>query len=404
MLNRIARVAAVLGALCLQASQTAIPARAAAPSPDGVGRVIAVGDIHGNFEGFVAILRKADLIDEKRNWIGRKATLVQTGDFTDRGAGVRDVMDLMMALEPQAQAAGGRVQILLGNHEVMNMVGDLRDVSPDAYAAFADPNSETKREKAYADYERLAGSKRRIRRKSKDEWMAAHPIGRLEYQEAFSPEGRFGQWLRKRPAAAFINGVVFMHGGIDPNAGLNSVDAINRQVQRDLRNFDDYRRQLVSHRAALPFFTINELIEAAVGEMEEMSSSLATLPADSAAAQQAIDTRYLDALQGITKIGASSLLSPNGPLWFRGFAMWSSIEGPAQIDRLLKSYRNATHFVVGHTIPATFKITPRFTGRVFLIDTGMLSSYYKGGRPSALEIDSGVFTAIYLDSNERLSN
>ena len=44
----------------------------------------------------------------------------------------------------------------------------------------------------------------------------------------------------------------------------------------------------------------------------------------------------------------------------------------------------------------------RFGNRVFFIDTGMLSSYYAGGRPSALEIDGGTFTAIYLDHREVL--
>jgi hypothetical protein len=419
ILRRFVPIASVLAILCLQAAQGFSPERVTAysgarglsvalaeagPAPDGSGRVVAIGDIHGDLSAFVSILRKAELIDDKRSWTGKRATLVQTGDFTDRGADVRTVIELMMALEPQAQAAGGRVQILLGNHEAMNMLGDLRDVSPDAFASFADPNSETKREKAYSDYHKLAASKRRFKEKSKEEWLAAHPLGWLEYQEAFGPDGRIGQWLRKRPAAAHINGVVFMHGGADPNYGLNSVDAINRQIQRDLRNFDEHRRYLVARRAALPFFHLTELIEAAVGEMEEMSSSLSMLPADSASAQQGIDTRYLEALQGMTKIGATSLMNPNGPLWFRGFAMWSSVEGPTQIDRLMRSYRNATQFVVGHTIPATFRITPRFTGRVYLIDTGMLSSHYKGGRPSALEIDSGVFSAIYLDSTERLSN
>ncbi len=32
----------------------------------------------------------------------------------------------------------------------------------------------------------------------------------------------------------------------------------------------------------------------------------------------------------------------------------------------------------------------------------MLSSYYTGGRPSALEIDGGVFSAIYLGQREVL--
>ena len=49
--------------------------------------------------------------------------------------------------------------------------------------------------------------------------------------------------------------------------------------------------------------------------------------------------------------------------------------------------------VVGHTPDPEGTIRVRFKNRVFLIDTGMLSSYYEGGRPSALEIDGDTFTA-----------
>jgi hypothetical protein len=55
-----------------------------------------------------------------------------------------------------------------------------------------------------------------------------------------------------------------------------------------------------------------------------------------------------------------------------------------------------TRIIVGHTIPASRLITPRFGNRVFLIDTGMLVAHYSG-RPSALEIDGSRVTAVYLD-------
>src|SRR5687767_354355 len=93
------------------------------PSLAGAQRVVAIGDIHGDLEAFVGILRQAELVDEQKNWTGGKATLVQTGDFLDRGPYVREVMHLLMALEKQAKKAGGRVLVLLGNHEVMNITG-----------------------------------------------------------------------------------------------------------------------------------------------------------------------------------------------------------------------------------------------------------------------------------------
>ena len=94
----------------------------------------------------------------------------------------------------------------------------------------------------------------------------------------------------------------------------------------------------------------------------------------------------------------------DGPLWFRGYDQWNEEDGAVQITTILKAYK-ATHIVVGHTVQKGGRIRPRFDDRVFLIDTGMLSSYYHGGRASALEICGGTkFTAIYRDQSVELIN
>src|SRR5579863_3887269 len=95
---------------------------------EGVERIVAIGDIHGDLEVFVNLLKTAKLVDNRNNWIGGKTHLVMPGDFIDRGNNSRKVMDLLMSLEPQAQKAGGRVHALLGNHEAANLYGDLRYV------------------------------------------------------------------------------------------------------------------------------------------------------------------------------------------------------------------------------------------------------------------------------------
>ena len=92
----------------------------------GVERTVAVGDVHGDFEQFVMVLESAGLLDGEGNWVGGRTHLVQTGDVLDRGPDSRKVMDLLMKLEKQAEAAGGRVHVLIGNHEAMNVYGDLR--------------------------------------------------------------------------------------------------------------------------------------------------------------------------------------------------------------------------------------------------------------------------------------
>jgi hypothetical protein len=114
----------------------------AAPSAAVAGdRVVAVGDVHGSFEGLVSILKRAELIDDHNHWVGGNATLVQTGDLFDRGLQIREVLDLLMGLQDEAAATGGKVIVLLGNHEGMNLIGFFRDVNPDVYAAFTDAKS-----------------------------------------------------------------------------------------------------------------------------------------------------------------------------------------------------------------------------------------------------------------------
>src|SRR5689334_18843727 len=108
----------------------------------GAPRVIAVGDIHGAIAEFKSILRTVRLADDEGRWSGGRAVLIQTGDYMDRGAGTRAVLDLLMALEQQAKDAGGRALPLLGNHEVMNLIGDTRDATPEIFATFADAQSE----------------------------------------------------------------------------------------------------------------------------------------------------------------------------------------------------------------------------------------------------------------------
>ena len=135
--------------LLLGGSLVSTSAAAAANVQD---RVVAVGDVHGDFDSLCLILRRTGLVDEQNHWIGGSATLVQTGDLIDRGPKPREAMDLFMALQPEATKAGGRIVPLLGNHEVMNIMGDLRYVTPTNYAEFADNESDKRRKDAYREY------------------------------------------------------------------------------------------------------------------------------------------------------------------------------------------------------------------------------------------------------------
>ena len=87
---------------------------------------------------------------------------------------------------------------------------------------------------------------------------------------------------------------------------------------------------------------------------------------------------------------------PEVILWFRGFNTLPDSEAAALLEELRKDY-DALHFMTGHSPQRTGRVRARFDGGFFVADTGMLSSVYLGGRPSAVEIRDGVFRAIYLD-------
>jgi Calcineurin-like phosphoesterase len=105
------------------------------PSPR---RVIAIGDLHGDFGGMEAALRAGGAIDETGHWRGGDLVVVQTGDLLDRGDDEQRIIDNLERLETEARAAGGDLIWLLGNHELMNAAGDFRYVTPGGFLDFED--------------------------------------------------------------------------------------------------------------------------------------------------------------------------------------------------------------------------------------------------------------------------
>lgn len=367
---------------------------AAATQTGSTQRIVVVGDIHGAADGLAAILRAAGLIDARGHWSGGTARLVQTGDFLDRGAKVRDAMDLLMRLEGEARRAGGRVDVLFGNHEAFAVLRELRDVSPDAYATFADGRSDTRRNKAYeahaaivkpADLPRAA-------------WMAAHPPGQVEYLEATSRSGRYGRWIRSRQAILQIGDTIFMHAGLHPDS-TTSIEDVNRAVEREVSGWDSLVEALARERLIGPSFELQEIVDAAqveIGRIVEAQRAGKPLA-------ERVTPEFVAHLKRFPEIVRGPLVAPEGPLWYRGLATLPADAQP-QVDALLQRLA-AERIVVGHTpqLPGG-RITARFGGRVILIDTGMLVSHFKGGQPSALEIHNGRMTAIYAGGREPIAS
>ena len=361
--------------------------------------VVAIGDVHGDYDDFVAILRRAGLIDEQNQWKGGKTTFVQTGDLLDRGPKPREVVELMMALEKEAVPAGGRVISLLGNHEVMNIMGDLRYVTPANFASFADSQSEQRQKTAYEEYVKWRNGHASLLAElpqpmelTETEWMARHPAGFVEHREAFGPKGKYGEWLRGHDAVAEIDGDIFLHGGIHPDLAKTKIEAMNKRIRDEIKVFDASKQYFLDEKLILPFFSLQEITTVLRAELIAEAKSRA--PASERQAK----------IQEFLKLGDWFSVRVDGPVWFRGYDQWSDEEGGAKVNKVLQEYK-ATHIVVGHTVQKGGRMRARFGNKVFLIDTGMLSSYYPGGGASALEIcGDGKFIAVYLDQQAVLQD
>jgi hypothetical protein len=300
---------------------------------DGVERIVAVGDVHGDLGPFLTVLKDAGLIDEKRNWTGGRAHLVQLGDRVDRGPDSRKVMDLLMSLEDQARRAGGRVHPLIGNHEAMNVYGDLRYVTPAEYEEFSSKDSARLRDGAYQQHlDELKASMgslpNYINQNYRKEWEEKHPLGAVEHQQAWGAKGKYGQWIRRQNAVIRINDSLFLHGGIGPKYARDSLTEMNNSVRKDLRD---------------------------VG----------------------MDPDRITADQ-------------EGPLWFRGLARQSNDMLP-HLAGVLKRHK-VSRMVIAHT-PTSGTVMPLYGGRIIMTDVGLSSVY--GGAPACLLIENGKLSVMH---------
>jgi hypothetical protein len=328
------------------------PAEPAACDLTTTSRIVSVGDVHGAFDRFEAILREAGLIDARGAWIGGAAILVQTGDLLDRGPDSRRAMDLVRRLEGEAARAGGQVHALLGNHEVMRIAGDVRYTSAAEYDAFRSDNAEALRERLY---EQQAAEKSAQAASTgatfdaeafRKTFLAATPLGAAEMQQAFAESGEYGAWLRHHDAMVRINGMLFVHAG--PNAAFAAAgcEATNRQARADLK----------------------------------------TMKLSDPGVKQTL------------------LWISGGPVWYRGLVADPPTPAAADEVTAVLNALGASRIVVGHTTSPSRRIRSLYGGRVLETDTGMLGGdFFRDGVPSALEIANGVLTAIYLGSREVLS-
>ena len=339
MIERLFALLALFGAVL------AIVVPPAASAQSAPGRIVAIGDLHGDHDAWRAIARAARIMDQRGRWSGGSTTLVQTGDMVDRGPDSLRIIEDLMRLQRQARRSGGQVVVLTGNHEAMMVTGDLRYVHPGEFQAFVTRQSPAVRESYYQSQRaqiEAAARKRDPKLTSeaiKASWMSEVPLGMIEHQRAWSPSGRLGRWTITNPAVLRLGSTLFVHGGISAEYAALPIEQINRRVAEAL-----------AAREMNPDSIIND---------------------------------------------------PAGPLWYRGLipghAPPEDLPAPGSItaaapqakpgieqllDRALEAFK-VRRLVIGHT-PVLQGIAIDHGGKLVRIDTGISRSY--GGALSWLEI------------------
>jgi hypothetical protein len=185
-------------------------------------KIGAVSDIHGQYDTFIKLLKHNGVIDTQEKWSFANGHFVVAGDIFDRGPQVTEVLWFLYDLEKQAEEKGGKLHVLLGNHDVMVLNGNLRSVHP--------------------------------------KYTEIGKILEKPFSTLFNKGTVLGDWLRTRPVLVKVNNILFTHGGLHPDLvtkGL-SIEDINNEFKLQLvaSEMADKRNELGDflHRANGPIY------------------------------------------------------------------------------------------------------------------------------------------------------
>ncbi|MBW2998368.1 metallophosphoesterase [Candidatus Woesearchaeota archaeon] len=144
----------------------------------GVENLVAVSDVHGQFDLLIKLLKQHKVIDNHFNWAYDDGHLVILGDVFDRGKHVTEILWLIYKLEQQAKEKGGMVHVMMGNHELMVFNNDLRYVH--------------------------------------EKYIKSATLMSTTYDQLFTEESFLGKWLKNKPYLVSINDMLFVHAGVSP--------------------------------------------------------------------------------------------------------------------------------------------------------------------------------------------
>jgi hypothetical protein len=164
----------------------------------GTFKVAAASDFHGQYNLMKTLLTNNHIIDKEGDWSFGNGHFVITGDVFDRGDKVTEILWFLYELEKQAELAGGKLHLLLGNHEVMVLNGDLRYLHP--------------------------------------KYVKTSQLLQQPFEQLYSEKTVLGKWLRSKSVLVKVNNMLFAHGGFHPSLAKekHSLEKINQVFKNNL--------------------------------------------------------------------------------------------------------------------------------------------------------------------------
>lgn len=166
-------------------------------------RVVAVGDLHGDLTALSCILQEARLVNGSGHWNGKDSQLVLVGDLIGGHEDSRLLLNFVIRLQKEASLTRGAVHCLLGNHDILPMVGFCGKMTQEEKDLFRD-----------------------------------YPIRGAEgssAKSAFRGHSIYARWIRTRNTFLKIGNTIFVHGGLGPWAIKVSPERINSTVRAWIR-------------------------------------------------------------------------------------------------------------------------------------------------------------------------
>ena len=341
-----------------------------------IERVVAFADVHGAYDELVALLVSQGIIDGDLRWTGGRTHLVSLGDLLDRGDDSRKVMDLLMRLQQEAAASGGRVHVVVGNHEAMNVLGDLRYVTRGEYASYLPDEDPAERAARQAEW--LTWNPGR----TAAEFEQRFPPGYFGHRRLLGPEGRYGRWILAQPVTIVVNDSVFLHGGPSSMLVGRSVADIDRSYAAAIENYvaaESAARAAGLVRFEDPYSARPDLARQRLAEMPDEAARRAAAPL----------------VDRLVAADDDPLLNASGPNWYRGTALCNECTEADVLKPFLAAI-GVRRAVLGHTVARNGTAVARFDGAAIKLDAGMNRRVYKG-RPAALLQQGGELRIAYAN-------